>query len=138
MASGIGFALFLSFGIAFFMLFLGLILRRKWLGSAAVWLLLVIPVLIVNSGGTLLESADGVFQISIAVLIAARFGVLATLSFFVLSYLNTIPFAADLTTWYAGNFILVIVIIVGLAVYGFYTSMAGQRLWQSKLLGDGD
>ncbi len=137
LANGISFSLFLSFGISFFMLFLGLLLRRKWLGTAAVWLLLVIPGLVVNSGGPLLESVDIAFQISIAVLIAARFGVLATLSFFLFSYLNTIPFAADFTTWYAGNFMLVIVIVVGLTLYGFYTSIAGAKLFGEKsLLGE--
>jgi len=137
LANGISWSLFLSFGISFFLLFLALLLRRKWLGTAGVWLLLVLPALAVNSGAPLLEMMDGIFQISMAVLIAARFGVLATLSFFFLSFVGQIPFAADLTVWYAGNFILVIVIVAGLTVYGFYTSIAGAKLFGEKsLLGE--
>ena len=99
--------------------------------------MLVIPALAVNSGASSLEMMDGILQISMAVLIAARFGVLASLSFFFLSYAGQIPFAADLTVWYAGNFMLVIVIVMGLTAYGFYTSIAGARLFGEKsLLGE--
>jgi hypothetical protein len=28
--------------------------------------------------------------------------------------------------------------LTALAIFGFYTSTAGQKLWQGKLLGDGD
>ena len=137
LANSISWSLFLSFGISFFMLFLGLLLRRKWLAAAAVWLLLAVPAIAVNSEATSLELIDGLFQISMAVLIAARFGVLASLSFFFLSYAGQIPFAADLTVWYAGNFMLVIVIVMGLTAYGFYTSIAGARLFGEKsLLGE--
>jgi len=137
LADNASLALFLSFGVAFFMLFSGLLLRRKWLGVAAVWLLLVVPALVVNSEASLLDSIDGIFQISMLVLIAFRFGVLASLSFFFLSFLNSIPFAVDLTTWYAGNFILVILVLAGLTIYGFYTSIAGAKLFGGKsLLGE--
>ena len=131
-------ALFLSFGVAFFMLFLGLLLRRKWLGAVGVWLLVFIPSAFSAPDGSLLETISWIVELSILILIAYRFGVLASISFFIVLALRQIPFAADLTTWYAGNFMLAMLLLTGLTVYGFYTSIAGQKLWQGKLLGDGD
>lgn len=44
-----------------------------------------------------------------------------------------IPFGTWYMSYYAGH----VVTLPALAVYGFYTSTAGQKLWQGKLLGDG-
>jgi serine/threonine-protein kinase len=134
-AEGISIALMQSFTYAFLILFLGLPLRRKWLGAIAVWLLFVVIglVQIPPQGQLLLELAELILTNTVIIFIAVRFGVLATLSFVLVEFLSRIPFAADLTTWYAGNFILFILIIVALSFYGFYTSIAGQKLWQAKV-----
>lgn len=136
LADSIGQALFMSFGIAFFMLFFGLILRWKWLGAVAVWLILATPFL-TNSGTPYVESIVGILNAAVLVFVAFRFGVLATISFLLIDFLNGIPFTADLTTWYSGNFILVILLLSGLTIHGFYTSIAGAKLFGGKsLLGD--
>jgi len=44
------------------------------------------------------------------------------------------PFATDLTVWYADVSIMGIAIIVALAAFGAYTSLAGQPILRSELL----
>ena len=119
--------------MSFFILFFGLILRRKWLGAAAVWLIL---------NGFALRNFDSeplfvVGQIvanTVLVFIATRFGVVAALAFFLLRFLDDIPFTTDLSDWYSGNFILFVMILVGLSFYGFYTSIAGAKIFGGKSL----
>jgi len=132
LAGGISISLLQSFLFAFLILFFGLLLRRKWLGAIVVWLLSLVA-LAVGTEGRLLEMVGVIISNTILIFIVTRFGVLATLSLFFVSLLVRVPFAADLTTWYAGNFILVVVIIVALSSYGFYTSIAGQKLWQARV-----
>jgi len=132
LAGGISISLLQSFLFAFLILFFGLLLRRKWLGAIVVWLLSLVA-LAVGTEGRLLEMVGVIISNTILIFIVTRFGVLATLSLFFVSLLVRVPFAADLTTWYAGNFILVVVIIVALSLYGFYTSIAGQKLWQARV-----
>jgi hypothetical protein len=42
------------------------------------------------------------------------------------------PYTADFSAWYAGNTILALLICVAFALYGFYTSMAGQPLFRGE------
>jgi hypothetical protein len=46
------------------------------------------------------------------------------------------PLTSDFSSWYAGSTFFVLVVITGLTIYGFYTSLAGQPLLKGKLLGD--
>jgi hypothetical protein len=41
-----------------------------------------------------------------------------------------------LSAWWAADFIPVLFIYAALVIYAFYTSLAGQRVFQGKLLGD--
>ena len=47
-----------------------------------------------------------------------------------------IPLPSDFSSWYAGTTFFLFVVIMGLAVFGFYTSLAGQRLFKGKLIAD--
>jgi hypothetical protein len=42
--------------------------------------------------------------------------------------------AHDASIWYASGTFAVLLSLVALAVWGFYTSLAGQRLWKEELL----
>ena len=72
---------------------------------------------------------------TITVVCVARFGPLATVSraiFFELSFHNAIT--SDFSSWYFGNTIFAAVVLLGLAIYGFYISLAGQSIFKGKLL----
>jgi len=130
--------LFLAFIVSFLILFFGLLLRRKWGWCVAV-LLIVCTLLFLDGIGnesTLLEIASSMFGAAILVWVPARFGVLAMISLLLFGRLmdSGVPFG----TWYTGSYAAYAFVLLALAVFGFYTSTAGQKLWQGKLLGDGD
>jgi hypothetical protein len=54
--------------------------------------------------------------------------------FFELGFLNAIT--SDFSSWYFGNTIFSAVVLFSLAIYGFYTSLAGQPLLKAKLVED--
>jgi hypothetical protein len=64
-----------------------------------------------------------------------RYGLLAIASsLFVLHLHIFFPFTSDFTAWYAGDFVPALVIVLALACYGFYTSLAGQSLFRGDIL----
>ena len=62
-----------------------------------------------------------------------RFGLLATVSFALFAAVSAFPITTEFTAWYATGFVLYLVVMVALAVYGFYTSLASQPLFGGKL-----
>jgi hypothetical protein len=65
----------------------------------------------------------------------ARFGLLAAITwhfFFSLSFFW--PLTTNFSLWYSTSAIFALTIMVGLAVYGFYISLAGQKLFGEGLL----
>ena len=128
------------FIFSFLILFLGLLLRRKWLGVAAVWLVMMVLSIwfgIIQNQPTI-EIIGVCVVASSIVFLTARFGVVSAISMFMFLDVTNRPVTTELSAWYASEFVLYAIVLIGLAIYGFYTSTAGQKLWQGKLLGDGD
>jgi len=129
-----------AFIFSFIVLFLGLLLRRKWLGVAAVLLInvgLAILQGFANNTSTA-ETVATIVGLSLIVLAVARFGVVAMISLTWFTDIFNRPVTTEISAWYAGEFVMYVLVLIALAVFGFYTSTAGQKLWQGKLLGDGD
>ncbi|MEO8649621.1 MAG: bifunctional serine/threonine protein kinase/MFS transporter [Acidobacteriota bacterium] len=126
-----------SFLVSFLILFVGMLLRRRWLGVAAV-LVFVIGIQFSAAGAfeNLNETLTNIIFSVLMVLTAARFGVLAMLSAMVFSETFNRPVTSELSAWYAGEFWLYALFCILLGVFGFYTSTAGQKIWQGKILGD--
>jgi hypothetical protein len=70
----------------------------------------------------------------IAAFALVRFGliVLAVGAFFADALLN-VPITLDFSNWYAGRSLCAVLGFVAIAVWGFHTSLAGQRLWKDDL-----
>jgi serine/threonine-protein kinase len=132
-------SLIFGFMISFLILFFSLLLRRKLFGSAAVWLLIFIFGIAGDiSGG---QIAGGiVYSIlfpTTLVWTASRFGVLATVSNFTFYHLIVFyPVTSELSAWYAGDFVLCAGVLIALAFYGFYTSLAGEKLFQTDFFNE--
>jgi hypothetical protein len=47
--------------------------------------------------------------------------------------LLNVPLTLDFSTWYAARSLCVVLGFVAVAAWGFYTSLAGQRLWKEDL-----
>jgi hypothetical protein len=65
-----------------------------------------------------------------------RHGLLAVLSQGLFSGLGDLPITTNFTASYATGFIMYLALLVELAVYGFYTSLAGQKPFGGKFLDD--
>ena len=64
-----------------------------------------------------------------------RYGLLALISALFFLHLSIFyPMTSEFSAWYAGDFVLALVISLALAVYGFYISLAGQPLFRGNLL----
>ena len=126
--------------VAFFLLLLLILLvtifRKHWLATAVFWILILSVENLAFSRGANWTGLLGMALIStITVVGIARFGLLAMISrsiFFELSFHNAIT--SDFSSWYFGNTIFAVVIMLGLAIYGFYISLAGQNVFQRTLL----
>ena len=128
--------LFVSFTFLFLLLFLFIILRRKWLAALAGWLVYgSLLTMLLSDRAISLPFAITASLITVGVLY--RYGLLAMISamFFFHAWVF-LPITTDLSAWYAGDFVLALVIYVALAFYSFYISLAGQPLFRGKLLED--
>lgn len=131
-------AVFAPFFFLLLLILLVTIFRKQWLATTVFWILLFsVLVLAFGRGSHWADLLGNALIATITVISIARFGLLAMISravFFELSFHNAIT--ADFSSWYFGNTVFAAVVLFGLAIYGFYTSLAGQRLLKGKLLED--
>jgi hypothetical protein len=65
------------------------------------------------------------------------YGLLALISALFFLHLHIFhPITSDLSAWYAGDFVLVLIISLALVGFAFYTSLAGQPLFRGALPDD--
>ena len=133
-------SIFMSLSALLLLVLLVTIFRKQWL-AIAVFLTLdfLILGLAFASGGHWTAWIGVALIAVITIICVARFGLLATISFFVFFHLTFHnPITANVSSWYFGNTIFAAVLILGLAIYGFYTSLAGQKIFQNKLLNEAE
>jgi serine/threonine-protein kinase len=123
-----------------FLVLLVTLFRRQWLAIAAFWILefSLLTLFFASDGHWALPLGTALIS-TITVICVARFGLLAIISFFTffhLSFHNAI--SANVSGWYFGNTIFAAIVILGLAIYGFYTSLAGQKILQDTLWTDNE
>ncbi len=123
------------FVLLFFLFLLYIILRRDWLAAAALWAIVTLALSL--TGGN--EGPAGVpfscLGAFLFVWVLYRYGLLATaVAIFVLHLNIFFPVTSDFTAWYAGDFVPALFIVLALACYGFYTSLAGQKLFRGDIL----
>ena len=116
----------------FFLLFLlKVLLRNQWLAGAAY--ALIFPVLNgLRGNATWVDDLETFIIECIVVIAVLRFGLLTltVAAFFADGLMGSIPASIHVSAWYFGGAVLMLVSAILLAVWAFYTSMAGQRLWK--------
>jgi hypothetical protein len=120
--------------IFFFLLFLlRVLVKNRWVAAVIFVLLFTVPK-VVGSDHALIESCVWITIYGIAAIAVVRFG-LIVLALGVLSadVLLNVPITLDFSNWYAARSLAVVLSFVLIAVWGFYTSLAGQRLWKDDL-----
>ena len=129
-------SIMLAFCFLFVLLLLRLVLRREQL-TFAIGLALLTLLAVLDTPD---RPFNWLFAITSALLIIGllyRFGLLALVAaIFFHDLFIYFPITSDFSAWYAGGFVLALIICLALACYGFYTSLAGQPLFRRGLLDD--
>lgn len=128
-------AVFQGFILLFFLLLLYIILRRERLAALALGLIIAFTLSLTY------EILAGVPFAALSALLVIwvlyRHGLLATISaLFFLHLMIFYPITSDFSAWYAGDYVLALIVSLGLVVFGFYTSLAGQPLFRGALPDD--
>ena len=135
-ASQITAGLFLTFFSFFMLLLFVTLLRRERLALIALWLLITALSMLVTEATVPMIPLVALDSL-LFVFVLYRYGLLALAFALFVSHLWVFfPVTSDFTAWYAGDFVISLVICLALATYGFYTSLAGQSLFGGKLLED--
>ena len=129
-------SIFAGLAYLFFLLLMYIIVRRQRLAAVLMWLvILTIQVLFFADSWHYI-----IINITIATLLVvttARFGLLAAMVWQLFFHLTmNWPITTDFSLWYSSAAIFALTVMIGLAVYGFYTSLAGQSVFQGKFLQD--
>jgi hypothetical protein len=123
-------------GFLFLLLLLYILFRRQWLAATVLWLLIVTVELLAFAQSLALPVIMGPVVIATVLVIAVvRFGLLTTIAcqfFFNLSFHYALT--PDLSAWHAHTTFIIIPLLIAVAVYSFYMSLGGQRLFSANLL----
>jgi serine/threonine-protein kinase len=137
-SSNIVMSILLGFGFLFLLLLFYVLLRKEWLAAAAIWLVHAsITYLAFVSTGPPILGISSVIIATVYTVAVWRYGLVTTIAlqlFFHLTFHN--PITPDFSSWSAGTTIFSVVIIVALAIYGFYISLAGQPVFRGGILRD--
>jgi serine/threonine-protein kinase len=118
------------------LLLLRALLRKPWL-AGTVFVLLYTALFTAAAGAVWTSPFFMGAIVSIGLIVMLRFGLLATVVLLLVRRLLVFPITADMSLWYAGSGIFAIVVIVALAGYGFYVSLAGRPLFGEGMLNGG-
>ena len=120
--------------VFFFVMFvLRVVLRKPWLAAlafVAVWT----AIKTYDSHHLAIDISTYAAIYAIAAFVVLRFGLIAlAIGIFTVDLLLNIPITTHLSSWYAGGSLFVLLTVIVLAVWGCYTSLAGQKLWKGDV-----
>lgn len=128
-------ALFQGFIILFFLLLLYIILRREQLAALA--LLLIGAVALSLTYETVAGVPFAILSASLVTWVLYRHGLLALITaLFFVHFMVFFPITSEFSAWYAGDYVLALIVALGLVGFAFYTSLAGQPLFRGALPDD--
>jgi hypothetical protein len=125
-------ALFQPFMLLFFLLLLYIILRRERLAAVALWLLIAVVLSLTYE--TLVSVPFALLSAFLVIWVLYRYGLLALVSaLYFLHLMIFYPITSDFSAWYAADYVLALIVGLGLVVFGFYTSLAGEPLFRGAI-----
>ncbi len=138
LAAGLTLQIFASllqpFILLLLLLLLYILLRSERLAAFCLWALAALALGLTKEAPGAPFAAVGAF---LAVWVLYRYGLLAVVSATFFLHLNIFyPITSEFSAWYAGDFLPALVIALSLAVYGFYTLLAGRPMFRGRLLDD--
>jgi hypothetical protein len=129
-------ALFQAFIALFLLLLFVIVMRSERLALVTLWLLMTVLIMLISQGSLIMIPFFALWAF-LVLFALKRYGLLAAISAIFFAHLAVFyPITTEFTAWYATDFTIALVIFLAVAVYGFYTSLGGQKLLSGKLLGD--
>jgi hypothetical protein len=123
--------------IVFGLVVVNLVARRVWITALVMTMFLMLTGL-GNIGDTKplwLSIVIGLLSVSLIVFIMLRFGLLATLTFFLANFLlSASTITLDPGKWFFSTSMLMLLLVAALGFYGFYASRGGEPLLGRRLL----
>ena len=126
-----------SFGVILLLILLVTIFRKQWIATVALWILASTVLGLAFAGRPSFALIGTAAIATIMVLCVSRFGLLATFSFqffFTLSFHQAI--STKFGSWYFINTVFIVILLLGVAAYSFYISLAKQPIFPGKILRD--
>ena len=130
-------AAFNSVWIVFGLVAVNLVARRAWITGIVMALFLMLTGLgnISDTPPVWLGLLVGAFTVSVIVFVMLRFGLLATLTFFLANFLLSLTAVTlDAGKWFFPTSMMMLLIVSALGFYGFYASRGGEPLLGRRLL----
>jgi serine/threonine-protein kinase len=123
-----------SLGIALFIFFLRVLIKRQWIAEA-VAIGVTFP-FFVGTENLWLDGSAAFVLIAATVLSCSRRGILTLCAYyFTLQILGDLPITSDPSQWFFNRGVLAVAVCAGLAVYGFRSSLAGKPAFGSIFAG---
>jgi serine/threonine protein kinase len=117
----------------FLIVLLRALVKNRWLAAMIFVLLFSVPRLL-GSEHLLIETPLWVIIYGIAAFAVVRFGLIVlAVAALTVDVLVNVPITLDFSNWYAARAFCVLLSFVAIAAWGFYSSLAGQRLWKDEL-----
>lgn len=133
----LGWTIVVSFQFALLFLLLNVLLRKERWALAGMALSLFLGTLLFDNPGIpiWLALASMCLQVPLQLFVWVRFGLLADMASR-LAFLLVIryPLDPDLSTWYSGATLFSVLLVIGLALYGYATSTAGRPWLREEVL----
>ena len=117
----------------FLLILLRVLVKNRWLAAAIFVLLFTVP-RVLGSEHPFIDTPVFLIIYGIAAFAVVRFGLIVlAVGAFCADALINVPISLDFSNWYAARSLCVVLGFVLIAAWGFYTSLAGQRLWKDDL-----
>lgn len=117
----------------FLLVLLRVLVRNRWLAAALFVILFTVPK-VLGSDHPLIDGPVWMIIYVISAFAVVRFGLIVlAMAVFSANLLLNLPHTLDFSAWYAGNVVCVVLSIVGIAVWAFYSALAGQRVLKDEL-----
>ncbi len=123
----------LALSLALFFFLARAILRKEWLAAIVVVLIVATPSYL--TGGPI-AGAFGLVRAAALIVVFVRFGLLALMFAEYFGHFLEFPLTTDSSAWYSGTSFFLILVLAGLAVYGFRIALAGRPMFSGKGLDD--
>ena len=117
----------------FLIVLLRVLVRNRWV-AAAIFVLLFTLTKVLGSDHPLIDTPVWLVIYGVAAFAVVRFGLVAlAIAVLTVNVLLSVPITLDFSNWYAVRTVCVLLSVAAVAAWGFYTSLAGQRLWKDEL-----